>query len=430
MKKIKDITGDISKQAKDYRDEKKEKDPGNPFNKSMESIFPDPKLKGVYKVYKKWLKVADTKRIDSGLAVMLSRMVLGTKLWLIYVGKSGDWKSEQIHALECRKGITTKTIKCFTAKTLVNGSIHIQDLAPKLKNNVVLIPEMAQLLTLHPNEKAQVWAQLRDLYDGKAGKQSGMGADADYKDLNVSFIGGSTPAIDSQILIHQNLGSREMIWRTSEKDADIKEQDDIMEKVWKNEEAEGTMREEIHKVTQDFIANTKYNPKIKIKEVVKDKIKTFAMILSNLRAIAEVDRYTGELLNDVHTEIPSRVLKQLKRFFIALKSLDPEYTDERALDVLQHIVRSSCLQNRLKLFEFMLKENPPNEYREDFTRYELAKELSIGVKTIYRELNVLTNLKILSRRDEVIKTSWGEERYNYFWKINPDNWLVKKYQGK
>ena len=374
------------------------------------------RLKEVYKVYQKWLNVTDTRRIDSGLAVALTREIKGTKLWVIYVGHSGDWKSEQINALD--NGLHTKVIKGFTSRTLVNGDPKVPDLAPQLKDKIVLIPEMAQILKLMPADKAQVWAQLRDLYDGVAGKQSGLGLDVLYKDLNITLIAGATPAIDSQILIHQDLGSRELLWRTNgEKDA--MEDDKTMDMCWNNEEAEGNMRLEIKKATQDFLSDNKYNPKIKISEEIKERLKVYCIYLSYLRSPAEIDSYTGELLNDAHPEKPTRILKQLKRLFIALKSLDEDYEDDRAIAVIEHFIKSSCFQNRLKIFEYLLPLS------EEETLTHIASVLSIGKKTVYRELNTLWNLNIIKRRTEEYD-NFGKEGERYYWIINKKHELVRK----
>ena len=43
---------------------------------------------------------------------------------------------------------------------------------------------------------------------------SGMGSRSQYEGLKVTLMAGSTPAIDGQILVHQDLGTRELIYRT------------------------------------------------------------------------------------------------------------------------------------------------------------------------------------------------------------------------
>ena len=142
-------------------------------------------------VWHKYFHIPDDTRLDVPLAVYLSREMKGTPLWLIIVSNSGDMKTEQLLSLEddgilfdektgleqCKirkedEDLETKTMHRFTSKTLVSGYINAEDLAPKLKNKVLLFLDFAELLNLHPAEKIQVWSQLRNLYDGRAGSQS------------------------------------------------------------------------------------------------------------------------------------------------------------------------------------------------------------------------------------------------------------------
>ena len=380
-------------------------------------------LKEVYNVYKKWLNVSDTRRIDIGLAVALTREVIGTKLWLIFIGNSGDWKSEQLNALDDSEEINGKIrynnirkIEKLTSKTLINGSPNVPDLAPELKDKIVLIPEMAQLLKLHPNEKGEVWAQLRNLYDGTAQGDSGMGARKRYSNLNVTLMAGSTPAIDSQILIHQDLGSRELIWRTSIKD--VYEDNKSMDDAWSNEEKEENMREELKEITIKFLNTNKYDLRVKIDDEIKEKLKIYCHYLSFMRSPAEIDSYTGELLNDAHPEKPTRLIKQIKRLFIALKSLDSGYSDEKALSVISYVIQSSSFQNRVKVLNFLFHQD--NEIGSN----KVSKDLKIGNKTIQRELNILWNLNIVNRREEEYE-NFGKLMERHYWSINKEHSILK-----
>ena len=225
-------------------------------------------LKKVHNVYDKWLNISDIQRVDIGLAVALTRKRKGTtRVWLIFIGPSGDWKSVQISALS-DKGLDNNTvyIRRLTKNTLVSGNKKVKDLAPDLDGKLTLIPEMASILKLDPKEKAAIWAQLRDLFDGIAGAVFGSGKRVDYTGLNITLIMGSTPAIDSQILIHQDLGQRELCWRTNPLDS-MKQK--TMEKVWDNETKEEDMKIELQKVTYEFLNKTKYKDATEISKEIK-----------------------------------------------------------------------------------------------------------------------------------------------------------------
>jgi hypothetical protein len=372
----------------------------------------NPGLEDVYKIYEKWIHIEDLNRIDVVLAVRLISKISSTRVWMIIVGASGDWKSEQLRALS--RSSDVKIIRNMTSKTLVNGNPHTPDLAPTLQDKTMVIQDFAQILKLHPSEKAEVWAQLRDLYDGFAGKQSGLGKDVEYNNLNVTLLAASTPVIDGQILIHQDLGTRELIWRCKK----VEKPKNLMHAVKNNLKIEDAMRYELSEVTNNFLDSHTFNKDLEIPEEISDKLAKKALKLSYLRASAETDSYTGELRSDVTPEMPTRVYKQFLLLYQALKSLDEDYSDERAMKVIDHIVEGSSFNIRTKVLNLFCK-NPDMVYNIS----QVADDLKIGKKTAFKELGVLWNLGILYKR--TISENNGYERAE--WRIynKPLPWEVQ-----
>jgi len=372
-------------------------------------------LEDLHKKYNDLLYIEDMKRIDVVLATALSKKLEGVPLWLILVGPSGDMKSVQLNALD---GFYSEYLHKITSKTLVNGykdKKEHPDLAPKLDNKLVIIRDMASLLKLPAAEKAEVWGQLRDLYDGFAGTASGEGMNKKYKDLKVTLLAGSTPAIDAQILVHQDLGTRELIYRTKGNNNKKK----VMDKCIENEEYEEKIKNELNEVTTEFLFNCDIKRK-EVSEEALDKIKEIAIYTTFMRASAEFDNYKNTLRNDVYPEEPTRITKQLKRLYICLKSLDENYTDERAFEILWDVAKSSAFPLRVKLFEHLL-----NNPKREFSTSNLANTLKIGKGTVQREVQVMWNMGIVTLREE--QTQRAGLTYDY-WKINQEHEFIKKLQ--
>jgi len=152
--------------------------------------------------------------------------------------------------------------------------------------------------------------------------------------------------------------------------------------------------------------------KIKITKSVEKSLVFFSRYLALMRATASIDSYTGELRNIVYPEKPTRCLKQLKRLFICLKSLDNKYSDKKALRVIREVVYSSISPVRRKIFTRLLIEN------DWITEYQLAEQLRLGRKTVYSELNILWNLGIVNMEPRIM----GDKH----WKINKQNEIVKE----
>jgi predicted transcriptional regulator len=377
-------------------------------NKIIEEVS----LEQLHKKYEELLYIEDTKRIDIVLAIALSRKMKGIPLWLILVGASGDMKSVQLNAIEDEN---TMILHNLTSKTIVNGyadKSKYPDLAPEMDKKLIVIPDMAQILKLPPNEKAELWGQLRDLYDGLAGKLSGMGSRAQYKDLHVTLLAGSTPAIDAQILIHQDLGTRELIYRTEGN----KNKKDVMWKCFKNESEEKKIKDELKKITNNFI-NCREIKREEVKEEILEEIMNISGYITYMRACAEIDQYTNTLRNDVYPEEPTRVSKQLKRMYVCLKSLSDNYDDKRALEILWKIGKSSAFPLRIKIFEYLLKVDG------ELSTSQIAERLHIGKSTTQRELAVMWNMDLVNCRKQ--ETNYPDKFYDY-WEINKKHEFIQK----
>lgn len=371
-----------------------------------------PTLANLYETIKELLYVEDTKIVDTILAIMLSRIQQHSKIWLIIIGKSGDGKTELLRLLE--EPESTYTLKTLTKNTFVNGRKNKErypDLAPQLKDKVVLIPEMAQILTLHQEEKSAVWAQLRDLYDGEAGKNSAE-AQTRYTDLNITLIACSTPAIDDQVLIHQSLGTRELLYRTEDKD-----EQKLMEKVIQNSnEDKKAKRQKAKQTINEFLKARKYE-NAPIKSDILDKIKKWAQTTAKLRATPSIDYTTGELTNLIYPEQPTRILEQLITLYRALKSLDEQYTDEKALEIIKKIVISTCSPLRIKTLFHLLSTG------QKVSKREVGDALGISKKTAYTELLILAQLGIAKKEEDIYLAEQDKSFYKF--QINPQNEITQ-----
>lgn len=373
-------------------------------------------LKDVNDVFRKWMHMPDEKRINVMLAVAISRKMTGKPLWLIIIGPSGDGKSEQ--AMACKDAETTYILHELTSRTLVSGNPKADDLAPMINNKLVIVPDMAQMLTLEPTEKGRVWAQLRELYDGRAGRATGMGQDVKYDGLRITMLMCSTPTIDGQILIFQDLGTRELMWRMIDGNEKSPDDNELMDKVIGNIGMEEIMAKEISSVVTSFI-KTHSPKKMDISKGVLDKLKYYVNYVIFMRATAEIDGYTGELRNLVYPEKPTRLLLQFMKLYICLKSLDPHFSDQDALDIICHVAKSSVPPIRRKILDKMIEMNTES------TMSEISTRVKLGKKTVLRELSILWNLNLVNRKTEIEQFSTHEFEKHY-WSINNKNEIIKK----
>lgn len=361
-------------------------------------------LEDVYSVLSKWLYLKDFHMVDLVLAIVLSQRMTGSPIWMIFVGASGDGKTEMAKMIE-HLNIVYK-VDQITPNVLVSGMKDVKDLAPELNNKLLLITDFASILSLNADSQRMIFAQLRNLYDGEAYKDSGSGARKHYTGLRITMMANSTPVINHRILIHQDLGTRELIYRT-----DLNETfEDFQKKSLRAIENEGRkaeMRLEIQTLVTSYFQNIKEISK----EIDLDTIQWLlekATWLSLMRATANTDAYSGDLLGQVTPEVPTRLLMQLKVIYLCLRSLSPNYDDSRAREIILRIINSSAKDVRVKIFQYLEK------CTIEQTSSQIAEALRLGKKTVILECNVLWNLNLIQCRKE-LTIQFGREQEISYW---------------
>jgi hypothetical protein len=142
-----------------------------------------------------------------------------------------------------------------------------------------------------------------------------------------------------------------------------------------------------------------------ISQEMKDFIIKEAHRLAILRATGIIDQQHRELINPVVPETPTRLVKQFKRLYIALKSLDENYTDERAKSIIKTIVDGSGNVVRNMIMSCM---------KVSIDWFDIAKlqDLTkIGRNSVKAQLEMLWNMGILDK--EVQQRQIGGYNHTY-----------------
>lgn len=350
-------------------------------------------LEDVYEVFRKWLLIYDTDQIDLLLATALTNQKKGTPVWIVFIGDSGEGKSQLIRSLcLCNNTIVKDDI---TSHTLASGAKQgktgkpVRDLGQDLagKSTIILTPDMASLSSKEKNEKRQIWAKLRELFDGYINRDTGNEVVRDYEDCHVTWIFGATPSVRSEILIHAELGTRELLYELNlPKNLD----NALLDKAWDNETYEEDMKKEIQTVVYHFIESHKYNENISIPENMKEFCKQEATRMERLRATAPTDKMSNEIISDVSIAKATRSSKQFKKLYFGFKSLKDNYKDKDIKRILTKIANSSGDPIRMKIMNY--HEDNPDAF---MTVTDYRKEFKIGYVSIKRQLSVLYNIGYL-----------------------------------
>jgi len=358
---------------------------------SQEQAKMNTTLEDVHTAFRKWLFIDDTDRLDLALAVAINYKKPGTPLWMFFIAPSGDWKSELIRSFIGLPDVIV--LDQITKNTLASGLKDTSDLGAVLQNKDtrLIFPDLACLLSCNKDDKRQILGQFRELYDGYINKRTGSGVVRKYEGCHVTLIAGATPVIRNEILLHQQIGTRELMY---DRDTEILQNEDKMEMAWENEEHEEEMREELKRVVYNFCLFHMPN-KIRIPNAIKEFIKDEARRLAILRATGDIDWRYAELKGPITPETPTRLMKQLKRIYITLKSLDPGYPDKTAKQIISDVVDGSGSKIRQKILDVC---NRLNNREKWLSIPDLQLETDLGRKIVKAECEQLTYLHELEKR--------------------------------
>lgn len=143
----------------------------------------------------KHLPGIDVEAVEAILAVMLANLLDGDPVWLMLVGPPSTGKTVILSPLDGIWGAVI--LSALTPNTLLSGwkGTKSASLLNRLgKRPIIVIKELGTLLS-NKNTRAEVFAQLREVYDGYYAKSFGTGKSEKWEG-HATLLVGFTSAID------------------------------------------------------------------------------------------------------------------------------------------------------------------------------------------------------------------------------------------
>jgi len=125
-------------------------------------------------------------------AVHIATKLDGDPLWFYLVGAPSSGKST-LCELVCADEQNTRPLSKFTG--LVSGSTQGQHLIPMLHNKCVVVKDGTLLLESTPIQLANVYGELRDIYDGSLEAHYRNGVSASYTNISFGMLIGITERV-------------------------------------------------------------------------------------------------------------------------------------------------------------------------------------------------------------------------------------------
>lgn len=372
-------------------------------------------LSEVKEAFKKWLVLKDDNLIDMSLATIVVNYFLDADpLWVLLVSPPSGAKTEILRAMDGCRNI--HFCSSLTPKTLVSGQKGATEvsLLSKLTNKIIVLKDFTTILEMREDDKSEIFAQLREIYDGKFDKYFGTGKEFHWKG-HLGFLAGVTQAIDESMSVKNILGDRFIYYRCPE---DIEEgRKKTARQAMKNTKKESTMRGELQEIVKAFLTqfgNTGELPSYS--DEIAEKIVCLSDIIS--RARTSVPREwsgTRDIKYVPNPENPPRLAKQftLAGCGLAIVRGSTEISEEE-YKVVKKIALDSMPDQRRATLKAL--------WNTDWLKTrEVSESMRYPVPTAKRYLEDMHVLKIVERQfNRGMEAGDAKDTTPYEWRLNLD----------
>ncbi len=375
-------------------------------------------LQKVKNEFSKWLYKPDLNAIVVAIATVISNELQGDPCWLFIVASPGASKTEILSSFDdCETVYTTSSL---TPHALISGAITKNgmdpSMIPKLDGKTLIVKDWTTIISKRENERDEIFGIFRDAYDGKCGKDFGIGIQR-YYESHFSILAGVTPAVYELSASHSGLGERFLKYFIGSNLDHGENEEETIRKAMRNVNTETNMRKHLAFVVRSFVELTvekmrDKNFKLpKVPKRIEDEVIALAQFGSRMRASVGRDKYSPDMVTGrPFAEIGTRLSKQLIKLMLAMaiENGRGEVTEEE-LAIIRKMVLDTIPQRTEDIIRTLIKSCPTM----DTTL--LTKDISLRTRypgsTVSRILLDMTLLKIVKRTRVANKDHWTVTEY-------------------
>ena len=375
----------------------------------------------MYGVFDKYLAMEQTTVLDILTGFWLAHRLGKPPVWIILMGPSSDGKTVLLDAFS---GVDSVSAAKITPKTIVSGysapNTNGEDqkglpgrFGRELNNKIWVVKDFSQIGSMRSDDRKEVFAQMRDLYDGHIEARYGTGMKVNENELYVSFVAASTSDFEKAYIEQQSLGTRHLIVRTTHTD-----DNEVLQKIRNVRGNEAIMKSALSAAVKAAFLKELRPEWIPISASAESKLIELTTILRTMRTYVSIDRYTNEVDEIPEREGIARAKKNNDKLFVGMMNIEG-FTEDRAVACIEHVVKSNIPRLRLQAVELVAKSSLGVVLPSD-----LCAIAKVGMKTASRHLNSLYALGVLDQKGN----SWRETQYWFSeeWQTKYRKWFVPR----
>jgi hypothetical protein len=344
-------------------------------------------------VFKKYFALEDITPLKVILGTVAANQADGDPVWLLIVGPPSSMKSEFIQSLRGLECIYP--VSLLTPRTFASGDKTMKDssLLERLPDKTILtLKDFGSVLTMRKDDRAEVLAALREIYDGSYTKDFGNGKRVVW-DGKLGLIAGCTGIIDKYHSVNHILGERFLLYRLESND-----RASSARKALQNAGREKQIRQDINAAIHAFTKTVKPIPAWSLGSEHTEKLVALADFVAKARTGIMRDGYRRDIEYIPEWEGPARLAKQLNRLAYGLSCL----TGERDLshenyEIIFSVAENSIPKDRREVLHSLLGKDGMGEAGE------IETETGIPHSVVYRILEDLEALRIVAYRKPFYK---------------------------
>jgi hypothetical protein len=296
-------------------------------------------------------------------------------------------------------------VSSITEHTFVSGLKENIDLAPSLRNRVVVIKDLTTLLSKREDIRAEVFADFRELTDGYVRKEFGNGVKKEYRGIHSSILFACTNAIERYYSMYSNLGSRMMFMRPYNDKVKARKQS------IKNRNKLTDIRRELHEAMMCFIhtlvdrldrePETLYE--LDTETEILDEIGECCDFLALARTTIH-HNYKGDIDELPESEFPTRIFNTVTKLAMVHAFIHERVPNEKDKAFAFRIICDNVPTIRLQVMKHVLTDWK--------TTPEIGQASGLSTESTKRVLDELTALGLCEKWSKYDKTAGVDAKAN------------------
>jgi hypothetical protein len=351
-------------------------------------------IEAVLETFRAWLYLPDPAPVlVTCAAVAANRVESFDPTWLVLIGAAGSGKTEALNA-------TTALENVYLAGTLTEAALLSgtprKDTAVGASggllreigsSGILILKDFGSILSMHREQRANVLAALREIYDGSWHRDVGVdGGRRLHWEGRIGLLAGATTVLDQHHGVMSQLGERFLLHRLTVEDPGGQGRASLA-----HHGRERAMRRELAEAVAGLFAGLGSTEPHGLAPADTDRLVDLAVLVARARSPVVRDSYRREIELVPDSEAPGRIVGALARILTGLRLIGVNEREAWRLTVKTGL--DSMPAARLEALEFLLEH-------DEASTTDIATALGLPNPTTHRTLGDLAAHGVLIRKPQ------------------------------